>query len=220
MEKGDLEMLEDRHLLGLSFSEIGKKRSITRQRAHQRLRLAYARLQSLLDSLAYRKKGKGWDVSIEDAGLRRVVGLVEPRYIGRIVRIINRFGIEAATDFLEYRPGALKLKGVGEACFLQLKMALLKTGHQYDQDNFEDIENKIAALRSTPTGQALRFRVLARDSFTCQYCGASPRKDIAVTLQVDHVKPRSKGGSWKEENLTTACVDCNVGKGATEIPSP
>lgn len=56
----------------------------------------------------------------------------------------------------------------------------------------------------------IRYKVLLRDSFTCQYCG---RKPPDVVLHVDHIIPRSKGGSNSIENLSTACADCNLGKG-------
>jgi 5-methylcytosine-specific restriction endonuclease McrA len=54
-----------------------------------------------------------------------------------------------------------------------------------------------------------RFRILKRDKFTCQYCG---RKAPFVTLHVDHIIPSSKGGTSEDQNLTTACQDCNLGK--------
>lgn len=56
----------------------------------------------------------------------------------------------------------------------------------------------------------LRFKVLNRDEFTCQYCG---RKAPDVPLHVDHVVPRSKEGKTVIDNLKTACSDCNLGKG-------
>lgn len=58
---------------------------------------------------------------------------------------------------------------------------------------------------------ALRFEVFKRDRFTCTYCGKSPPN---VLLEVDHVLPRSAGGTDVIENLTTACYGCNRGKGA------
>lgn len=61
-----------------------------------------------------------------------------------------------------------------------------------------------------------RFAVLTRDGFRCRYCG---RGAPDVVLHVDHVIPRSKGGSNERWNLRTACADCNVGKGATHLPS-
>lgn len=55
----------------------------------------------------------------------------------------------------------------------------------------------------------IRFELFKRDSFKCQYCGASAPD---VLLQVDHIKPISKGGTDDLTNLITACADCNVGK--------
>lgn len=59
----------------------------------------------------------------------------------------------------------------------------------------------------------LRFKVLSRDNFTCQSCGASPAKNSVVELHVDHIIPWSKGGETVEYNLETKCKDCNLGKG-------
>ncbi len=57
----------------------------------------------------------------------------------------------------------------------------------------------------------LRFSVLERDGFCCQYCGRSPKED-GVKLVVDHIIPISKGGTNEMSNLITACGDCNRGK--------
>ena len=47
-----------------------------------------------------------------------------------------------------------------------------------------------------------------RDGHRCQYCGSS-----ADQLSIDHVVPRSRGGLDTWENVTTACLPCNVRKG-------
>ena len=60
-----------------------------------------------------------------------------------------------------------------------------------------------------PLSKAIRFEVFKRDKFTCQYCGASAPE---VILEVDHIKPVSKGGTNELLNLVTACRDCNRGK--------
>ncbi len=62
----------------------------------------------------------------------------------------------------------------------------------------------------------LRFRVLQRDRFSCQQCGASPAKLVGVELHVDHVVPWSKGGETTLNNLQTLCSKCNLGKGNLE----
>lgn len=53
-----------------------------------------------------------------------------------------------------------------------------------------------------------RRNVFQRDSHSCQYCGYNGDK-----LSIDHVHPRSRGGSDSWENVTTACLPCNVRKG-------
>ena len=60
----------------------------------------------------------------------------------------------------------------------------------------------------------MRFEVLKRDRFTCQYCG---KQSPSVVLHLDHIKPVSKGGKNTLLNLVTSCVDCNLGKGAREL---
>lgn len=60
----------------------------------------------------------------------------------------------------------------------------------------------------------IRFEVFKRDKFTCQYCGKSAPD---VVLEVDHIKPISKGGSNEMINLVTACFDCNRGKTNIEL---
>ena len=61
----------------------------------------------------------------------------------------------------------------------------------------------------------LRFRVLQRDSFTCQYCGASPSD--GTSLHVDHKISTFDGGQTRLENLVTACAGCNLGKGSQSV---
>lgn len=60
-----------------------------------------------------------------------------------------------------------------------------------------------------PISAKTRYEVLARDEFTCQSCGS---KAPNVTLQVDHIKPVSKGGTDDLKNLRAVCVTCNLGK--------
>lgn len=59
----------------------------------------------------------------------------------------------------------------------------------------------------------LRHEIFQRDEFICQHCGASPRKDPSVAIEVDHIVPVSKGGTNEKSNLQTLCNICNAGKG-------
>lgn len=76
-----------------------------------------------------------------------------------------------------------------------------------------------------------RRHILARDGFTCQYCGIRPRRASGLPrleeLTIDHVVPRVQAQhgwvclpwsgkrvrvtSW--ENVLTACAECNGRKG-------
>lgn len=69
------------------------------------------------------------------------------------------------------------------------------------------------ARRRTPrdANLRLRFKVMQRDGFKC-LCGRSPATDPAVTLEIDHITPWSKGGETVLENLQTLCRQCNSGK--------
>jgi 5-methylcytosine-specific restriction endonuclease McrA len=54
-----------------------------------------------------------------------------------------------------------------------------------------------------------RRNVFKRDRLTCQYCGIQPGTE---ELTIDHVLPRSQGGTSTWENCVLACVACNARK--------
>lgn len=61
--------------------------------------------------------------------------------------------------------------------------------------------------RPTPRLKMSRRSVLARDDYTCQYCGSKSN------LTIDHVFPRYRGGETTWENLVCCCLKCNNKKG-------
>jgi 5-methylcytosine-specific restriction endonuclease McrA len=54
--------------------------------------------------------------------------------------------------------------------------------------------------------------VLARDQYTCQYCGVQTRD-----LTLDHVLPRTLGGPTVWTNVVAACRRCNGAKGGRTL---
>lgn len=50
-----------------------------------------------------------------------------------------------------------------------------------------------------------------RDGWACAYCGSSEK------LTLDHLTPRSRGGSNAAHNLITSCGSCNSSKGAQTL---
>ena len=67
-----------------------------------------------------------------------------------------------------------------------------------------------------PIRAQMRFRVLQRDGFRCRYCGR-PGGAPGVVLHVDHVVPLAARGCSTEDNLLTACEECNLGKSTTAV---
>lgn len=67
-----------------------------------------------------------------------------------------------------------------------------------------------------PISKRRRFKLFARDDFTCQYCG---RRSPEVVLELDHVVAVCAGGSSEDENLVTSCFDCNRGKAGGTLQS-
>ncbi|HEX6459145.1 MAG TPA: HNH endonuclease [Thermoleophilaceae bacterium] len=62
--------------------------------------------------------------------------------------------------------------------------------------------------RDAHSRKITRRAIFARDGWTCQYCGSE-----RGTLTIDHVIPRSKGGSSSWDNIVTCCAPCNRRKG-------
>lgn len=60
-----------------------------------------------------------------------------------------------------------------------------------------------------------RKNIFKRDRYTCQYCGIQPGPE---ELTIDHVMPRSRGGTSTWDNCLLACVECNKRK-ADKTPS-
>ncbi|MCX6748444.1 MAG: HNH endonuclease, partial [Candidatus Pacearchaeota archaeon] len=54
-----------------------------------------------------------------------------------------------------------------------------------------------------------RFAILEKYNFSCAYCGRRPPE---VALELDHVFPKSKGGTNGSSNRVPACWECNHGK--------
>lgn len=54
-----------------------------------------------------------------------------------------------------------------------------------------------------------RRNIYKRDRFACQYCGLQPGSE---ELTIDHVLPRSRGGTSTWENCVLACLECNKRK--------
>ena len=77
----------------------------------------------------------------------------------------------------------------------------------YPRPVFIRLMTSVNVPRDTHRRKITRRAVFARDGWTCQYCGARSN------LTVDHVIPRSKGGSSEWDNIVASCAPCNRRKG-------
>lgn len=62
--------------------------------------------------------------------------------------------------------------------------------------------------------QRLRGVILGRDGGLCQVCAREGK--VTLATQVDHIKPKAKGGSDDPDNLQAICVPCHEAKTAAD----
>lgn len=88
---------------------------------------------------------------------------------------------------------------------------LASTGRSYHSERWSFPEPSVARLSyyvKVPYQARIglnRRAVFARDGHRCQYCGA-------IAENIDHVVPRSKGGTHTWENVVASCRPCNMRK--------
>jgi 5-methylcytosine-specific restriction endonuclease McrA len=80
---------------------------------------------------------------------------------------------------------------------------------RFDTQQMQDAEiSGVAYQQGTLAGYEVREYILAKWERRCAYCHAT-----GVPLQIEHLTPRSRGGSDRVSNLTLACEPCNTRKG-------
>jgi 5-methylcytosine-specific restriction endonuclease McrA len=67
--------------------------------------------------------------------------------------------------------------------------------------------NGVAYQQGELIGYEIREYLLEKFGRRCAYCGATN-----IPLEIEHIVPRSRGGSDRVSNLTLACHDCNQSK--------
>ena len=80
---------------------------------------------------------------------------------------------------------------------------------RFDMQQIDNPEiSGVEYQQGTLAGYEAREYLLEKWGRTCAYCGASD-----VPLEIDHIHPRSRGGTDRVSNLTLACRACNQKKG-------
>ncbi len=84
---------------------------------------------------------------------------------------------------------------------------------RFDMQKMENPEiGGVAYQQGELEGYEVKEYLLAKWDRTCVYCSAQQ-----VPLEIEHIVPRSKGGSNKISNLTLACHFCNQKKGSQAL---
>jgi len=58
-----------------------------------------------------------------------------------------------------------------------------------------------------------KARVRERAGNACEYCRLHQNDSPLAVLHIEHVIPKTHGGSDELDNLALACIDCNLHKG-------
>lgn len=74
--------------------------------------------------------------------------------------------------------------------------------------NDREIWDAICRVERGKVSNKLRFKIYKRDGYKCCKCGSK------YNLEIDHIKPVSKGGKSTEDNLQALCHYCNKAKGS------
>ena len=84
---------------------------------------------------------------------------------------------------------------------------------RFDMQQMQNPEiSGIEYQQGTLFGYEVREYLLEKWGRTCVYCDATE-----VPLEVDHIHPKSRGGSDRVSNLTIACHDCNQRKNNLDL---
>ena len=85
------------------------------------------------------------------------------------------------------------------------------------QDAYQDFLKRLSAGKKPSFNKdkpLFKFVIFARDNCLCFYCNRFI--DDSTEIQLDHLLPRSQGGTDKASNIVTSCKNCNRNK-ATSI---
>lgn len=77
-------------------------------------------------------------------------------------------------------------------------------------DSYDIEQNQTTIIKENkrnPIPKKIRDFIMKRDKFICVNCGST--KD----LEIDHIRPITRGGTDKVSNLQTLCKSCNTSKG-------
>lgn len=105
---------------------------------------------------------------------------------------------------------------------LKNRCTLLKNNNDSLKREISDLKFELNRLRKSktkkePLAKNIRHKVFEKYNHRCCECGAT-HEDIMLTI--DHIIPRSKGGTDDISNLQVLCAACNMDKGNNTWEQP
>lgn len=174
----------------------------------------------LVSSETISRQFGSWAKALHEAGYRAVRGQkVDPAAMVKAFRDCWKEhqsvpSLNQLETFLERNKYPFRVKtygaffgGIGR---LAKRIVQVQNGELSESDLLQK-EERVRHRRPSMSVK-LRYEILKRDGEQCVKCGASPKKNPAVTLEIDHVIPVAAGGPTNLENLQTLCWSCNQGK--------
>jgi diadenosine tetraphosphate (Ap4A) HIT family hydrolase len=134
-------------------------------------------------------------------------------YTERVKRMVGR--VLTGNGITRYGDGLYSLIGAEELSDSE-RDALLQLCRQRLDGFREQRGEEVFAHRSrhrTPISGSVKYRVLTRARGRCECCGAHEHQRA---LEVDHIVPKSHGGSDHLSNLQALCFRCNAAKRDTD----
>ncbi len=162
-----------------------------------------------------------WNKAIQHLGLKpgNINNYSDEELFENILNIWQHKGKQPTRRDLNFEPSKISQSPYNRR-FNSWSTAIQEFIEYANENDIKSIKNGSADTATRKIGRdpslRLRFKVLKRDNFSCVQCGASPAKNPATVLHIDHIKPWSKGGETEIPNLQTLCQNCNLGKSNLE----
>lgn len=149
------------------------------------------------------------------------IGAIAPYVIPTSLRVeMSLMGIIASSFFV---PAFCLLAYIRFAEIKQAQIGVASTSllieawdeGRLQEEAYLEILKDDKGIRREYIPKELRKMVLARDNYTCVWCGkkgTTSHDHNGETHQIDHVIPCSRGGKTVPANLATTCRSCNHSK--------
>lgn len=131
----------------------------------------------------------------------------QPVSVASVARSLSLVAAERArivdpTDFQQYDwTNWAKLIPQNDEPFIQAVTFRIRVPEVITLTEYNRVPRNLVAFN--------RRNLFKRDGYTCQYCNARPGSE---ELTIDHILPRSRGGTSTWENCVLACLQCNKRK--------